>query len=409
MTDIPPELEGVTDPAEFVAALGTLRRWSGLSYRQLASRAQAAGDVLPPSTMAGALGRAVLPREELVAALVRACGCDEATVAGWIAVRRRLAVSGSLPVLAPSAPPESEVPISGPATPSGSGLPIPIPGPAGPPENDAPTPGPAVPSGSGVPDSGAPGTVAPPDAGGGTVSGRRLLPVMAAAVVAFILLGLGGGALAGLRALASAQTPAQTPTQPPTPTPAQDSLPSPNRSMGLPDGWYRVVPAHVADRGLCVGEGRERNGRTTRELAVQRPCRGLSPDTYVKAVGPGVHQIQWHHPVHGVGCLTVDQAWTGAEALIAPAKCTGAAHQRFLLERSASAGTAGHRLRPVHSGLCVGVLGGAADVDNGAELVQDVCNGGADQVFFFVAAPDLEPAAPEPEPAGRETAGREAS
>ncbi|MER5418378.1 RICIN domain-containing protein [Streptosporangium roseum] len=158
----------------------------------------------------------------------------------------------------------------------------------------------------------------------------------------------------------------------------------------LADGRYRMVPSHVADRDLCVGEGRERNRRTNRELAVQRPCRGLSPDTYLTAVGRDVYQIEWHHPAHGVGCLTVDQAAVGAEALIAPANCTGAAHQRFLLERAGPRASGGFVLRPVHSSLCVGALHGVADVDVGAELAQHTCTGRADQVFLFLPAPEPE-------------------
>ncbi|MEV4186539.1 RICIN domain-containing protein [Streptosporangium canum] len=156
----------------------------------------------------------------------------------------------------------------------------------------------------------------------------------------------------------------------------------------LADGRYRMVPSHVADRDLCVGEGRERNGRTTRELAVQRPCRGLSPDTYMTAVGRDVYQIEWHHPVHGVGCLTVDQAADGAEALIGPANCAGSAHQRFLLERAGPRASGGFALRPVHSSLCVGALYGVADVDVGAELAQQACTGQADQVFLFLPIPE---------------------
>ncbi|MEV0675673.1 hypothetical protein AB0I60_04025 [Actinosynnema sp. NPDC050436] len=79
------------------------------------------------------------------------------------------------------------------------------------------------------------------------------------------------------------------------------------------DGWYLLRPAHVTERGYCVGEGRERNKRTDRAPAVQRPCV----------------------------------------------------------------------LRPVHSGECVGVLGGPADVANGAELSQAACTGKADQEFLL--------------------------
>lgn len=49
------------------------------------------GAVLPRSTVVSALNRATLPREGLLVAYLRVCGCDEAEVAGWLDARRRLA------------------------------------------------------------------------------------------------------------------------------------------------------------------------------------------------------------------------------------------------------------------------------------------------------------------------------
>ncbi|GAA2815732.1 hypothetical protein GCM10010505_46560 [Kitasatospora aburaviensis] len=69
-----------------------LRQWSGLSFRQLERRAEQAGEVLPRATLAGALGRADLPREELVAAFVRACGGDTDAVVFWVAARKAVAI-----------------------------------------------------------------------------------------------------------------------------------------------------------------------------------------------------------------------------------------------------------------------------------------------------------------------------
>ncbi|MEV4753921.1 helix-turn-helix transcriptional regulator [Micromonospora sp. NPDC049559] len=82
-------------PAEFVAALRGLKEWSGLTYRQLQRRADEAGGVLPHSTLAAVLNRSTMPREELVATFVRACGGDDAAVATWLAVRRRIAVAAT--------------------------------------------------------------------------------------------------------------------------------------------------------------------------------------------------------------------------------------------------------------------------------------------------------------------------
>ncbi|MEU6934221.1 tetratricopeptide repeat protein [Streptomyces sp. NPDC046374] len=77
--------------AEFVALLRVAKTRSGLSYRTLEREARKAGDHLPVSTMANALGRGSLPRPEVVAALVRACGGDPAAVREWLAAHEVLA------------------------------------------------------------------------------------------------------------------------------------------------------------------------------------------------------------------------------------------------------------------------------------------------------------------------------
>ncbi|MFD4764410.1 hypothetical protein ACFWOJ_38050 [Streptomyces sp. NPDC058439] len=69
-----PQPQSVTTSAEFVAMLRQLRRWAGLSLWDLERRAASAGGALPRATVSGALNRTELPREEFVAAYVRACG-----------------------------------------------------------------------------------------------------------------------------------------------------------------------------------------------------------------------------------------------------------------------------------------------------------------------------------------------
>ncbi|MCD7444946.1 hypothetical protein K4B79_42955 [Streptomyces lincolnensis] len=88
----PPE----TDPAAFVAALRRLKVWSGLSYRSLERRAADAGHALPYSTAATMLGRDRLPRAELVAAFVAACGLRGAQAEAWVDARSRIAC-GAVP------------------------------------------------------------------------------------------------------------------------------------------------------------------------------------------------------------------------------------------------------------------------------------------------------------------------
>ncbi|WP_433262136.1 helix-turn-helix domain-containing protein [Actinosynnema sp. CS-041913] len=291
----PPRPEDATTAAEFITAMKQLRLWSGLTFRQLEGKAQAAGDVLPSSTTATMLGRATLPREQLVTAFARACGLGDEEAERWVAARRRLAMDPAEPSDEPAEPVESVAP------------------------------------------------------------GRNWWPLVAGVAV-----------IAALAATVAALVT------------RSDALEKPP-----PDGRYLLRPAHVADRDLCVGEGQERNKRTTRPLAVQRACEGLVPDTYLESVGEGVYLVKWRHPVEGWGCLSVDGAFLGDEALIAPEDCTGAAHQRFLFEPVSTPKPRGFVLRPVHSGKCVGVLGGPADVEPGAELMQTGCSGKADQEFLI--------------------------
>ncbi|MEU8277639.1 XRE family transcriptional regulator [Microbispora bryophytorum] len=402
---VPPQPDGVTTAAEFVAALGRLRQWSGLTYRQLTAAAKASGDVLPPSTIAGALGRTTLPREEFVAAFVRACGLGEAETARWVAHRKRLAAG-----MAPATDPHDAT--AGPDRPP---VPPEQPGPDGRPDQadqaDRVEPGgldgreQAGPPGSAVPrdrtgphdaavprdrtgprDPAAPGDPAVPGADAVRPQTRALRRFVIAGAGVLVLLLATGTVLSQLRVswAGGGARPSAFPAEttgsgrtPPAASPAAASGSTP------PDGWYHIVPSHVADRDLCVGEGRERNRRTDRPLAVQRPCRDVVPDTYVQSVGGGAYEIQWHHPKEGVGCLTVDEALRGPDVLVAPENCSGAAHQRFLLKPT----RAGFALRPLHSGLCLGALYGEPDVAPGAEIAQESCTGRRDQAFLFRPAP----------------------
>ncbi|MFJ5265042.1 hypothetical protein ACIQAC_31720 [Streptomyces sp. NPDC088387] len=90
MTTTPP-VPPDTDAAAFVAALRRLKVWSGLSYRQLERRAAQAGHVLPHSTVATMLGRDRLPREELVAVFVAACGVRGEAAQAWLDARVSIA------------------------------------------------------------------------------------------------------------------------------------------------------------------------------------------------------------------------------------------------------------------------------------------------------------------------------
>ncbi|GGX81821.1 hypothetical protein [Streptomyces fructofermentans] len=108
MTTAPPTPPS-TDAAAFVAALRRLKAWSGLSYRRLERRAADEGHCLPYSTAATMLGRDRLPREELVAAFVAACGIRGTEAEAWLDARTDIAC-GPAPAdttptpIAPTAP-----------------------------------------------------------------------------------------------------------------------------------------------------------------------------------------------------------------------------------------------------------------------------------------------------------------
>ncbi|MFG2514088.1 helix-turn-helix domain-containing protein [Streptomyces sp. NPDC048584] len=102
MTTAPPAPPD-TDAVAFVAALRLLKAWSGLSYRQLERRAARAGHTLPYSTAATMLGRDRLPREELVAAFVAACGIGPEQAQAWLDARVTIACGGPAPT-APTTP-----------------------------------------------------------------------------------------------------------------------------------------------------------------------------------------------------------------------------------------------------------------------------------------------------------------
>ncbi|MGW0571132.1 hypothetical protein [Streptomyces tauricus] len=90
MTTAPPTPPD-SDAAAFVAALRRLKAWSGLSYRRLEREAADAGHCLPYSTAATMLGRERLPREELVAAFVAACGIRGDAAEAWLDARTDIA------------------------------------------------------------------------------------------------------------------------------------------------------------------------------------------------------------------------------------------------------------------------------------------------------------------------------
>ncbi|KAB8184003.1 RICIN domain-containing protein [Microbispora catharanthi] len=339
MTDSRPQPRTATTPAEFVALMRRLRAWSGCSYRQLERRAEAVGDVLPRATLADALSRRDLPREDLLAAFVRACGADDDTVAEWVDARRRLAVAREK-----TTPPPGDTP----AAPGGETRVV------------ASDEMPAAP---------------PPvsEVAGRKAPARRLVAGAAAAT----LLCLVGAWQFDRLSTGEAASP---PSSPISATPAPSGLAAGASGPAPARRWVRVRPA--ADPSLCLTAGRARDVSYGPEVAVLGPCAtAVPPRTFLTAVGDGLFRLQWDHPdpAKGVGCLTVIPAGPAAGMLEPWSDCTGARpNQRFRLEPT---GGDGYRIRPASSGRCLAVNGD--DGRLGAEAVERPCASTAGQTFLI--------------------------
>ncbi|MEV4195821.1 hypothetical protein, partial [Streptomyces toxytricini] len=292
MGDTGPDPKDARTPAEFVAAMRRLRSWADLSYRQLERRAEDAGDVLPRATTSAALARTDLPREELLIAFVRACGGSAATVEAWVDARRRLAMSQEQ-----AAAPGDFGGADGPRLNSTRAAT------ASHHITAAHTAAKAALEAKAAPDTDR------------TRRRRTLRMTATGAGIAVVLLVLIAPWPSGetddkpTGALPShdnsgSRPPAGAAPQPGS-TPRADSPSATPASTGMPDsGWVRMHPANSS--GLCITEGRERNGRTNREIAVQRPCtEALQPRVYLESLGGQTYRIQWHHPRIGKGCLGV--------------------------------------------------------------------------------------------------------
>ncbi|MYU25032.1 XRE family transcriptional regulator [Streptomyces sp. SID8352] len=332
------------DPTEartasaYVALLRELKSRSGLTFRQLEERAAARGEVLARSTLADTLRRDAVPRPEVVAALVRACGAAE-DVPVWLAAAERIAAAPE---------PADGGTDGGRRHPDGERA-----------------------SGAGPLND---GTGEAPREGG---SARRPWltrrpggprPRLSRPGV---LVALGAAVLLGAGALLSAALPA-----------GDDGRPSDGTS-GPDAGYSRVRPARAP--GLCLSDGTVRApGGEGKLLAVQRPCSGaVPPRVYLRRADGGLYQIGFHHPQHGNGCLTVVDGGAFEDTLEPWNDCgAGGASQWFRAERAT--GTDGWRLRSAaDDGDCLGVRGGTDE--EGAAVAMEPCAGrpGGDQVFLI--------------------------
>ncbi|CAL9624291.1 hypothetical protein SUDANB95_05889 [Actinosynnema sp. ALI-1.44] len=438
----PPEAK---DAAEFVAAMRALRVRSGYSFRVLERRAANLGEVLPTSTLNSALSRSTLPREQIVVAFVRACGGDEETAAAWARVRADLATAdleppAGEPGAAEAAPEPDAAPVAEPATPAET-IPAPraeTPAPEAPPaetpatdsppepaapEPVAPEPAEPEPAAPAAPEPAEPEPVAPvapapvpsgpvPPAAHPSAAVRRSRAVavvagIVAVVLAVVLVAVltssppsadpnaaptsattstttttttetTAATTAGTTAPAEAQAPApQNPQPQPGPvttTPTTTvNRPQPPPAGSPRDGIQRIRLGHT---GLCVGEGPERFSTESRIVLGQHDCATATPPTELERLPDGSYRIKLHNAQYGVGCATVDYGGKDTGLLIAGTNCADRADQRFTLEPV----NAGYRLHSVPGArYCVGVYGGSRE--EGVQLIQNPCDGGAHQVF----------------------------
>ncbi|MGE6737929.1 helix-turn-helix domain-containing protein, partial [Streptomyces sp. NPDC059900] len=230
--------------ADFIGLMRTLKERSGLTYRELEERAARAGDVLARSTLADVLRRTSLPRPDVLAAFVRACGQGQ-EVAAWLEVRDRIAADAAAAAAHPAVEP--------PVTASG-------------------------PEGGAQRRSEGPAEWLPDRLKSRTALLAAVLVVPLLALAAWGLIPDGSGDSGAPAAAATAS--------------------------GALGGWVTIRPVGAPD--LCLTDGRDREGAYESAVAVQLPCaRSSVPRTYLEPAGEDLYRIQWHHPQHGKGCLAI--------------------------------------------------------------------------------------------------------
>ncbi|WP_254406498.1 helix-turn-helix transcriptional regulator [Streptomyces sp. AC627_RSS907] len=317
------------DAGGFIESMRRLKERSGLTYRDLEERAARHGDALARSTSADMLRRSTLPRPELLAAFVRACG-DGERVDAWLDARNRIATdTAATPAPAPG---------TAPAARAEDGVP---------PESEA----------GAQPQTAAeahPETDAAEAGGAPPRRVKRRTVALTASLMAPVLALTAWGLL-------------------------PDGSDGPALDSRAPaDGWVTIHPARTP--GLCVTDGRDRRGAYDNAVAVQLPCgQATVPRTYLEFAGQNLYRVQWHHPQEGKGCLTVMETGPVKDMLEPRNDCAHAT--LFRVEAAESGSTAGHRLRPANSGHCIGIVGD--DTTEGAEAIEERCTGAADQLFLL--------------------------
>ncbi|MBV7698870.1 XRE family transcriptional regulator [Streptomyces sp. TRM70350] len=321
-----PRPEQARDATEFVALLRQVKESCGFTYRELEQRAAARGDVLARSTLANALARDALPRAELVAAFVRACGAEggegaqvEKRVEEWLAARERIAACKAVPV--------SRVEPSG--------------------ERE---------EAQGVPQR-----------------GRSRVATAVATIAALALVGVATWALS---ATGSGTDEQQTGRD----TERQSDA---NTAAGIPDGPVRLRP--VQSPALCLTDGFVRDGRYKSHVAVHRACSQATPPvTDLVPAGNETYHVRWRHPEHGEGCLKARTSGA-ARGLLEPWEMCAAA-TRFRIQRAPSGdGDPRAYVLRLDTGQCVAAA--RATPDEGTEATFRPCDGSRGQQYVISGVP----------------------
>ncbi|MFY1620717.1 helix-turn-helix domain-containing protein [Micromonospora sp. WMMD736] len=318
------------DPAALIDLLRQLKDRSRLTFRQLEQRAAAAGDVLARSTAADLLRRSTLPRPEVLAAFVRACGASD-EVDEWLRARHRLAAGAYV---------SAEPPVD---TSSGVGTDDVL-------------------------------TVGPDEARSRWFTRPAPLALL---VVATLLVGL------GVWFWWPQENERRTSEK--TAVGASADETASGTGQGSPASGRSQIRL-ARDPQLCISEGRDRSAQYENEVAAQRPCAGATPpETYLVPVTDGMYFVKWEHPIKGVGCLTVRREDPGQNLVEPQHQCrTDSWDQLFRFLPTGSAPNA-YRLRPAGSDLCLGIRDDDTEVP--AEIAAEPCTGQPDQVFLVDPVP----------------------
>ncbi|WP_143052932.1 RICIN domain-containing protein [Streptomyces sp. 2112.3] len=297
-----PDPRRARTPTEFVLVMRAMKDLSGLTYRQLAVRAEERGDVLPASTLAGTLSRGSLPRPEVVEAFVRACGGSPEDVDRWLGTHRDL-TRGGLHATAPK-----DATVAGDTDASGAHK-------GEPPPEGRKAPGPRW-----------------------SARGRLI------GSISLALLVVAGGSLAVTRLDGDETAQAHVAG---AASPSATSRPA---LSGPRPGVYRI---RSAASSLCLSEREGESGGRV----YQATCAKAVPVYSVEPVEGGAFRIRSLHPVFGYGCLGVTGGNPRAGAQLMDDYCghRGSA-ERFQLQ---PAGRARYRLVPAHTGACASVPGGS--------------------------------------------------